>query len=117
MRTIAALQEKIAIHGLAHITGGGITENLPRVLPAGLAARIDTASWTRPAIFDWLEDAGNVSREEMFRTFNCGVGMIVCVAAEDLDPALALLREAGEDAFPIGEVCTGDGREAAVELV
>jgi len=117
VRAIAALQEKVAIHGLAHITGGGITENLPRVLPAGLAARIDTASWARPAIFDWLEDAGNVSGEEMFRTFNCGLGMIVCVAADDLDPALKLLREAGEDAFPVGEVLAGEGREAAVELV
>lgn len=117
VRAIAALQEKIAIHGLAHITGGGITENLPRVLPAGLVARVDTASWTRPAIFDWLADAGNVPREEMFRTFNCGLGMIVCVAAEDIDPALALLREAGEDAFPVGEVLAGEGREAAVELV
>ncbi|MXX06778.1 MAG: phosphoribosylformylglycinamidine cyclo-ligase [Acidimicrobiia bacterium] len=117
VRAIAALQEKVAIHGLAHITGGGITENLPRVLPAGLAARIDTASWPRPEIFNWLEDAGNVPGEEMFRTFNCGLGMIVCVAADDLDPALALLREAGEDAFPVGEVLAGDGREAAIELV
>lgn len=117
VRAVAALQEKIDIHGLAHITGGGISENLPRVLPAGLVARVDTASWPRPEVFDWLASAGNVSREEMFRTFNCGLGMIVCVAAGDLDPALALLREAGEDAFPVGEVCAGDGREAAVELV
>lgn len=117
VRAIAALQEKIAIHGLAHITGGGISENLPRVLPAGLAARIDTAGWARPAVFDWLEDAGNVAAAEMFRTFNCGLGMIVCVAAEDLDPALALLREAGEEAFAIGEVRAREQREAAVELI
>ncbi|MYC59827.1 MAG: phosphoribosylformylglycinamidine cyclo-ligase, partial [Gammaproteobacteria bacterium] len=71
----------------------------------------------RPEIFDWLEDAGNVSREELFRIFNCGLGMIVCVAAEDLDPALELLRETGEAAFAVGEVCAGNGREAAVELV
>ena len=117
VRAIAALREKIAIHGLAHITGGGISENLLRVLPAGLGVRIDTASWPRPAVFDWLEDAGNVAAREMYRTFNCGLGMIVCVAAEDLEPALALLREAGEEAFAVGEVLAGDGQEAAVELV
>ncbi len=117
VRAVAALKAKIALRGLAHITGGGIVENLPRALPAGLVARVDTASWRRPAVFDWLAAAGNVSREEMFCTFNCGLGMIVCVAAADLEPALALLRAAGEDAFPIGEIRAGDGRDAAVELV
>ena len=117
VRAIATLKAKISVHGLAHITGGGISENLPRVLPVGLAARIDTASWRRPAVFDWFEAAGNVSAEEMFRTFNCGLGMIVCVAAEELEPALALLREAGEDAWPVGEVVAGDGEEAVVDLV
>ena len=117
VRAIAALKREISVHGLAHITGGGIDENLPRVLPAGLAARVDTASWPRPAVFDWLAGAGNISRKEMFRTFNCGLGMIACVAAEDLDPAIQLLREAGEDAFPVGEVRAAGGQAAAVELL
>ena len=71
------------MHALAHITGGGLTENLPRVLPADTLAVIDTASWQRPAIFDWLQRNGNVAEAEMLRTFNCGIGMVVCVAAGD----------------------------------
>ena len=117
VRAIAALTAKFSVHGLAHITGGGIIENLPRMLPAGLIARVDTTSWRRPAVFDWLRQSGNVSVEEMFRTFNCGIGMIVCVAAEDLGPALELLRDAGEEVSPIGEVRAGGGHEPAVEFV
>ena len=119
---VAALAEKIEIHGLAHITGGGISENLPRMLPPGMTARVETTAWREPAIFDWLRDAGNVGRDEMYRTFNCGIGMVVCVAPEDEAGALAILREAGEDAFAIGEVAvcssgSGDGEApAAVEL-
>ena len=116
VRAVAALMAEIQVHGLAHITGGGISENLPRMLPAGMAARVDAASWRQPPIFDWLRRAGNVSRQEMFRTFNCGVGMVACVAAADEAKALAVLRGAGEDAFPIGVVEAGGG-EAAVELI
>ena len=111
------MQEKIAVYGLAHITGGGVSEICRAFCPPDWWQGVDTANWPRPEIFDWLASAGNVSREEMFRTFNCGLGMIVCVAAGDLDSALELLREAGEEAFPVGEVCAGDGRETAVELV
>ena len=117
VRALAALAAKIRLRGLAHITGGGISENLPRVLPAGLIARVDTASWRQPAVFDWLRNAGNITREEMYRTFNCGVGMVICVAEEDAAAALAILRAADEKAFPIGEVARGDASRAAVELV
>ena len=116
VRAVAELTAKLDVHGLAHITGGGITENLPRMLPNGLAARIDCKSWRRPAIFDWLETTGNVSPDEMLRTFNCGVGMIICVADDDLNPALEMLRIAGEDAFPLGEVLAGSEQDAAVVL-
>ena len=90
------------------------------MLPPGMTARVDTAAWSEPAIFEWLRDAGNVARDEMYRTFNCGIGMVVCVAPEDEAAALAILRGAGEDAFTIGEVAgSGSGNEkapAAVEL-
>jgi len=100
------------VHGLAHITGGGISENLPRILPAGLGASIDVSSWRRAPIFDWLQERGNVASEEMLRTFNCGIGMIACVAPDDLPVALEVLRNAGEDAWPIGEVhARGNGVE------
>ena len=102
---------------MAHITGGGIAENLARVLPAGLAARIERGAWRRPQIFDWLAATGNVGGKEMLRTFNCGLGMIVCVAAEDLDAALELLRARGEEAFAIGEIVPRDAPKAAVEIV
>ncbi len=117
VQAVAALKEKIAIHGMAHITGGGIAENLARVLPAGLAARIERGAWRRPQIFDWLAATGNVGGKEMLRTFNCGLGMIVCVAAEDLDAALELLRARGEEAFAIGEIVPRDAPKAAVEIV
>jgi len=109
-RAVAALTRRLSVHGLAHVTGGGISENLPRILPGGLGASIDISSWPRPPIFDWLQERGNVASEEMLRTFNCGIGMIACVAADDLEMALDVLRTAGEDAWPIGEVyarCNG----------
>jgi phosphoribosylformylglycinamidine cyclo-ligase len=79
-------------------------ENLPRVLPKGVKAVVDLASWQRPAVFDWLQTQGGIAEAEMLRTFNCGVGMIVCVTPEDADSALAMLREAGEDAWILGRI-------------
>src|SRR5690606_5058801 len=79
VKAIQALMPEVSIHALAHITGGGILENLPRVLPEGSAAHIDTNSWEQPAIFKWLQEKGNIGTREMYRTFNCGIGMIVCV--------------------------------------
>lgn len=97
------------VHALAHITGGGLTENLPRVLPEGLGARIDLDAWDRPAVFDWLEGEGGVEEAEMLKTFNCGVGMIV-VAAPDRAAALSALLEAeGETVRAIGHVVAGAG--------
>lgn len=94
----------LPVHGLAHITGGGLSENLPRVLPQGCEAVIDLASWTRPAVFDWLQAAGSIAEAEMLRTFNCGVGMVVCVAEADVERALAMLSAAGETPWLIGHI-------------
>jgi phosphoribosylformylglycinamidine cyclo-ligase len=90
---------------MAHITGGGITGNLPRCLPEGLAARVDPNSWTRPPLFDWLQQAGNVEPDEMLRTFNCGIGMCVVVAAiADAAATIAHLTASGETVWQIGEI-------------
>ena len=93
-----------AVKGMAHITGGGITENVPRILAEGLTARIDAAAWTLPPLFQWLKDAGNVDAQEMYRVFNCGIGMAVIVSAADADAAQAKLAEAGETVFRIGRI-------------
>jgi len=92
------------IKALSHITGGGLTENLPRVLPANLAANIDLTSWHLPAIFDWLRSTGNIPEAEMLMTFNCGIGMIAVVAAKDAFMVREQLEKAGEDVFIIGEL-------------
>jgi len=98
------------VKGLAHITGGGLLENIPRVLPDGLGARLDFANWQRPPVFDWLADAGRIAPEEMLRTFNCGIGMAVIVAADDAEEATRILSEQGETVFAIGRIeATADG--------
>lgn len=109
VRPILALLQSVTVKGLAHITGGGITENLPRVLPESVHARIDSASWQPAPVFDWLATQGGIAVDEMRRTFNCGVGMIVVVAAADLAQALAVLRDGGETAWQLGEVADGPG--------
>lgn len=103
-KTILSLLKTIDVHALAHITGGGLVENLPRVLPAGTRATLDPATWTKPAIFDWLQREGNVPSNEMYRTFNCGIGMAIIVAAQDVDLALQLLAAEGETASQIGVI-------------
>jgi phosphoribosylformylglycinamidine cyclo-ligase len=99
-----ALLEEADVHAFAHITGGGITENLPRVLPSGVRAVIDLDSWTIGPVFDWLSTNGNIADAEMLRTFNCGVGMIACVAAADAEIAIDGLRAMGEQAWMIGSI-------------
>ncbi len=108
VKPILQLLSKCKVKALSHITGGGLLENLPRVLPQDCNAVIDTRSWTMPSIFSWLQQAGNVELLEMYRTFNCGVGMVLCVAEEDRDLALGVLSEAGENAWLIGEITSGN---------
>jgi phosphoribosylformylglycinamidine cyclo-ligase len=94
----------VPIKGLAHITGGGLVENVPRVLPPGVTAQLDGSSWPRPRIFDWLQEQGNIAPAEMHRVFNCGIGMAIVVARPDADAAARLLGAAGETVYRIGEI-------------
>ena len=109
VKPLLALMAEVKVNALAHITGGGLTENVPRVLPEGVDAVIDLASWSLPDVFAWLRDQGNVAEEEMLRTFNCGIGMVVCVAAADADRAAALLEKSGEDVHRIGRIEAAGG--------
>lgn len=97
------------VHALAHITGGGLTENLPRVLPAGLGATIDLTAWDLPAVFAWLRDAGGIADAEMLKTFNCGIGMVAVVAPDRAESVARVLMEAGETVIPLGRIGAGDG--------
>ncbi len=104
VKPVLALLTEIEVKGMAHITGGGLTENTHRMFPEGLAARIEPATWPRPAIFDWLQRAGKVATEEMYRVFNCGIGMILVVSPARVDAALERLAALGESACLIGSV-------------
>ncbi len=107
--TLQAIGKSDAVKAVAHITGGGLTENLPRVLPAGLAAHIDLAAWKAPAVFGWLAQAGNLDDAEMLRTFNCGVGLVLVVAKEQVKAVLATLADAEESPTVIGAIEPGRG--------
>jgi len=113
VKSILKLLAEVPVHGIAHITGGGPTGNIPRVVPQGLEVVIDARQWPHQPVFDWLQSAGNVEREEMHRTFNCGLGMTVCVPAEQAQRAVDILRDCGESASLIGEVRRGD-REVVI---
>ncbi len=104
VKPMLALMQSMTVKGMAHITGGGISGNLPRCLPEQVAARVDQTSWTRPPLFDWLQQAGNVEPAEMLRTFNCGIGLCVVVAANDAAAARAQLQSSGETVWRIGEI-------------
>ncbi len=104
VKPLLALMAALPVKGMAHITGGGLVENTHRMFPPGTAARIERGSWPQPAIFDWLQRSGNVADAEMHRVFNCGIGMIVVVAAADADRALAMLAASGEAVYRIGTV-------------
>jgi len=108
VKLILKLIAEFEIKGLCHITGGGITENLPRVLPEGTAAQIEQGSWTRPAIFDWIQEQGKVANDEMLRVFNCGVGMAIIVPAEQLDSIINVCQAEGLDASQIGFIIASD---------
>jgi phosphoribosylformylglycinamidine cyclo-ligase len=104
VKNLLTLTNQMPVLAMAHITGGGLLENIPRVLPPQCAANIDRSSWSMPAVFNWLQSAGNVVTDEMFRTFNCGVGMVVVVEQNDNDACLQLLGDLGEQAWEIGEI-------------
>ncbi|WJV55134.1 phosphoribosylformylglycinamidine cyclo-ligase [Pectobacteriaceae bacterium CE90] len=114
VKSILSLIEKSDVHAISHLTGGGFWENIPRVLPQGMQATIDESSWQWPAVFNWLQQAGNVSRHEMYRTFNCGVGMIIVLPAAQADNAITLLNNDGETAWKIGVITHTDTGETVV---
>jgi|TARA_B100000315_G_scaffold71953_1_gene65571 phosphoribosylformylglycinamidine cyclo-ligase len=107
VRSILNLLDKIAVRGIAHITGGGLPGNIPRILPEGHECHIDLKAWSCPEIFDWLQSEGGVTDMEIRRTFNCGIGLVIVVAPEDAPQAQKMLEASGETAYPIGEIQTG----------
>lgn len=109
VKSLLALMEKHTVKGMAHITGGGLTENIPRVLPQGTAVSIDSRAWALPPVFQWLQETGHVSDAEMRRTFNCGIGMVVIVATADAEQTISFLTAQGETVHRLGEVlASGD---------
>ena len=117
VKPLLKLLAAMPVKGMAHITGGGITENIPRVLPEGLTAEIQRDSWTLPPLFQWLQAQGNVADNEMYRTFNCGIGMAVVVAKENAEAAKALLAGEGEQVFTIGRIRSQQAGEAPTLVV
>ncbi len=117
VKSLLALLKEVDVHAFAHITGGGLTENLPRVLPRGTVAHIHTDRWPRPAVFTWLQEQGRIAEDEMLRTFNCGIGMVVCVSPEDAGRASRLLQSAGETLYEIGTIENSDADQPCVNYV
>jgi phosphoribosylformylglycinamidine cyclo-ligase len=107
VKPLLKLMREVSLHGLSHITGGGLVDNIPRVLPDGLEVVLERKAWPREAIFDWLQQQGKIADAEMYRVFNCGIGMTIQVSAGDAQRAIGLLREAGQEALVIGEVRSG----------
>ncbi|MCU7813731.1 MAG: phosphoribosylformylglycinamidine cyclo-ligase [Candidatus Thiodiazotropha sp. (ex Lucinoma kastoroae)] len=116
VKPLLQLMQQVEIHALAHITGGGLPENLPRVLPPGCKAVIDSDSWQLPPVFGWLQTQGNVVNSEMLRTFNSGVGMVVCVAQADAQSSLQILNDAGETAWRLGTIESAGNIDTNVEI-
>jgi phosphoribosylformylglycinamidine cyclo-ligase len=107
VKPLLKLMREISPRGLSHITGGGLVDNIPRVLPEGLEVVLERSAWRREAVFDWLQREGRIADAEMYRVFNCGIGMTVHVAPSDAQRAIGILREAGQEALVIGEIRTG----------
>lgn len=114
VQSVLAIARKGYLKGAAHITGGGFTENIPRILPENCAAAINCHSWSMPAIFQWLQAEGNIPTDEMHRTFNCGVGMVLCVPAEHVAEVLSILSTHQENAWVLGEVTARDAASPSV---
>ncbi len=114
VKSVLALLEQAEVHAIAHLTGGGFWENIPRVLPDNAKVVIDESSWEWQPVFKWLQEQGNITRHEMYRTFNCGVGMIIALPAAEADKAVEILKANGEDAWVIGKVEEAQAGEAQV---
>jgi len=116
VKPLLSLMKSLTVKGMAHITGGGITENVPRVLPGNVVADIDSSTWQMTKLFHWLREQGSVDVQEMFRTFNCGIGMVVIVAAQDADAAIKHLQDAGETVSRIGIIRARIGDEHQTQV-
>jgi phosphoribosylformylglycinamidine cyclo-ligase len=114
VKSILKLIETVEVHAICHLTGGGFWENIPRVLPDNTQAIINEASWVWPEVFNWLQQNGNVSSHEMYRTFNCGVGMLIALPANLVDQAISLLNDNGEKAWVIGSIKASDSAERVI---
>jgi phosphoribosylformylglycinamidine cyclo-ligase len=117
VKPLLNLIKKVPVHALAHITGGGLLENIPRVLPDNAKAMINTKSWKRSAVFDWLQKGGNIDTTEMYRTLNCGIGMVICVPADQANQALTELENSGETAVILGNIAAMNPGDTAVQLI
>src|SRR3989338_1465039 len=117
VKPLLALMQSLTVKGMAHITGGGLLENVPRVLPENAVAQLAGNAWHTPKLFDWLREMGNVAPQEMYRTFNCGIGMVVIVDRNDADAALKQLNAAGETATVIGAIRARNGDEAQTQVL
>jgi phosphoribosylformylglycinamidine cyclo-ligase len=116
VKPLLALMQTLTVKGMAHITGGGLTENVPRVLPQNVVAELDSKNWQAPKLFDWLREQGIVAPQEMFRTFNCGIGMVVIVDKQDADKAIKQLQAAGEKVWQIGLIRARSGDEHQTQV-
>lgn len=114
VKSILSLLEKHSVHAISHITGGGLLENIPRVLPNNLAAKLDVNSWTMPAIFQFLQNKGDIDITEMYRVFNCGIGMVLVVNANDTKAIIRHLQEQGENAWLVGEITKNYGKQVII---
>ncbi len=117
VKPVLATMQKVTIKGMAHITGGGLLENVPRVLPDNTVAELEKAAWPRPKLFDWMQAEGKVAENEMHRVFNCGIGLVIVVAAADADAAMAELKAQGEAVYRIGQIRARSGDEAQTVVV
>ncbi len=117
VKPVLAVLREVHIKGLAHITGGGLVENVPRVLPGNVCAELRKSAWPRPPLFDWLQKNGNVAEAEMHRVFNCGIGMVAIVAAEHAERTIKALQREGESVFRIGDIRSRRGDEAQTVVI
>ena len=115
VRSILSLLNTLPVHAISHITGGGLLENIPRVMPSHLSAKLDSTSWTQPEIFQWIQDQGNIDSAEMYRVLNCGVGVVVVISKDSSYEAINHLNACGEKAWLIGEVVQFEGEQVIIK--
>ena len=115
VRSILSLLNTLPVHAISHITGGGLLENIPRVMPSHLSAKLDSTSWTQPEIFQWIQNQGNIDSAEMYRVLNCGVGMVVIISKDSSNEAINHLNACGEKAWLIGEVVQFEGEQVIIK--